>query len=195
MIESYPLYWPDGWKRSASRDASNFVYIPFGHSRDKLLREIGRLGGKSIILSTNIPLRGDGLPYANFKPPADAGAAVYFDYKGKPMCFACDKFTAVWENLHAIELTIDAIRGISRWGASDMMERAFRGFLAIAYHGPDWRTVLGFSGMDNGQVSAEMIDDAFRRLAQEHHPDKGGDPDQFHKLTQARDEAKRAIGG
>lgn len=43
---------------------------------------------------------------------------------------ACDLFTEVRLNMHAIGLTIIAMRQIERCGASSMLERAFRGFRA-----------------------------------------------------------------
>jgi len=43
---------------------------------------------------------------------------------------ACDLFTEVRLNMHAIGLTIEAMRQIHRCGASNMLERAFRGFVA-----------------------------------------------------------------
>jgi len=43
---------------------------------------------------------------------------------------ACDLFTEVRLNMHAIGLTIQAMRQIERCGASSMLERAFRGFMA-----------------------------------------------------------------
>jgi hypothetical protein len=47
-----------------------------------LINEIRRLGGDNAILSTNIKLRVDGLPYSNQAQPNDTGAAVYFNLKG-----------------------------------------------------------------------------------------------------------------
>lgn len=43
---------------------------------------------------------------------------------------ACDLFREVRLNMHAIGLTIEAMRQIERCGASSMLERAFRGFMA-----------------------------------------------------------------
>jgi hypothetical protein len=43
---------------------------------------------------------------------------------------ACDLFTEVRLNMHAIGLTVEAMRQIERCGASSMLERAFRGFMA-----------------------------------------------------------------
>lgn len=43
---------------------------------------------------------------------------------------ACDLFREVRLNMHAIGLTVEAMRQIERCGASSMLERAFRGFMA-----------------------------------------------------------------
>ena len=192
MIEAYPLYWPEGRPRAKWQYDSPFKST-LGDARDGLLAELGRLCAKKVILSTNIPLRRDGLPYANASEPKDSGAAVYFEYKGKPMCFACDKYKRVWENLRAIEKTIDAIRGIERWGSSDMMERAFRGFTAIPETASEpWRNVFGFSATET--VNADRIDEAFRKLAFTEHPDHGGTSERFQRIVNARTDARRAIG-
>jgi hypothetical protein len=195
VIEAYPLYWPEGWKRTEAwrRQRSRFK-TGFAVARDFLIAEIKRLGGRDIILSTNVPLRGDGLPYASAKEPADGGAAVYFTYKAKPMCFACDRYRLVKENIHAIGLTIEALRGIERWGASDMMERAFRGFAALPENASQsWSTVLGFQ--PGSVVTADMVESRFRELAMQHHPDKGGNPDKFRQLVSARDAARQHFEG
>lgn len=193
-IEAFPLYWPEGWPRTEpyKRVKNPNFKLEFGRARDSLLHEVQLLGGRKVILSSNIPLRNDGLPYSNWRNPEDPGIAVYFDYKGKPMAFACDKFKYVHENARSIALTIEALRGIERWGASDMMERAFRGFVAIEDKtARPWWKVLGF---DLPQfVSADDMEAAFKRLAMIHHPDKGGDAAKFQELTRARDEARRAL--
>lgn len=56
-----------------------------------------------------------------------------FDY-----VIACDQFNAVRLNMAAIVMTIKAIRQIERCGTSSLLERAFKGFSALAEHaGPD----------------------------------------------------------
>lgn len=153
-----------------------------------MLTELSQLGAREAILSTNVPVRGDGLPYATAKEPADPGAAVYFNYKNKPMCFACDQYDMVRCNMWAIRLTIHALRGIERWGSSDMMERAFRGFTALPQ--ASWQSVLGL----NGNSTAADVEEAFKRLAHVHHPDKGGDASRFREIVKAREEALRKLG-
>lgn len=187
MIEAYPLYWPEGWKRtpSWSRVRSRFR-TSFAVSRDFLVAEVKRLGGSQTVLSTNIRLRGDGLPYASEREPEDCGAAVYFTYKKNQMCFACDHYRTVKENLSAIGKTIEALRGMERWGASDMMERAFRGFAALpASAGRDWWEVLQLR-RDSPRAAIEAN---FRRLAIDRHPDHGGSTAAMAELNQARTQA------
>ncbi|MDB5964783.1 MAG: heat shock protein DnaJ domain protein, partial [Polaromonas sp.] len=126
----HPLTWPPGWKRTRSPGASKFKTDPDKATRG-LLAEIERLGGREVIISSNAQYRQDGMPYARQGYIGDTGVAVYFKRKGKPQVFACDTFWRIHENIHAIAKTIEALRAIERYGASDMMERAFTGFTAL----------------------------------------------------------------
>ena len=131
MIEAFPLQWPQHVSRVPAhrRERSRFDVTP-GYARDMLLTEIGRMGSQPII-STDQPLRNDGLPYASRKAPEDTGVAVYFTRKGEQVCIACDKYQQVWENMRGITKTIEALRGIERWGSSNLLDQAFKGFLAL----------------------------------------------------------------
>ena len=113
---------------------------------------------------------------------------MYFMLRGKSMAFACDQFLHVYENIAAIAKTVHAVRGIERWGASDMMERAFTGFKALA-DGPseDWKAVLGFHFAEI--VTRKMIESRYRELVKQHHPDMGGDRDDFERVMRAREAA------
>jgi hypothetical protein len=146
------------------------------------------LGGVDPIVSTNIPLRRDGLPYADRRPPSDKGVAVYFKLKGRQMVFACDRWDGIEDNLHSIELTINALRGIERWGASQMLERAFTGFAALPAKS-EWWEILGFKS--GAIASFDQVKEARNRLAQQHHPDKGGNLDTMARINAAFEEARR----
>ena len=150
------------------------------------------LGGINPILSTNIPLRRDGLPYANHRQPDDKGVAVYFTYKGRQMCFACDKWDKVEDNIQAVRKTIEALRGIARWGTGDMMERAFTGFEALPAPGQrakrPWWQVLGV----HQDATPEEIKAAYRRQAMACHPDHGGNEALMAEVNAAYSEATRA---
>lgn len=189
-MEAYPLYWPEGWSRTRHREPSRFK-TGFGAARNLLFAEMNRMGAAKIILSTNVPLRNDGLPRANMKPDGgDSGVAVYFQRKGKPMVFACDKYYEACDNIYAIAKTIDAMRGIERWGASDMMERAFMGFKALNSDnaGDSWWSILGC----DASSGPDEIDAAYKRKVREVHPDLGGSNEAMTKVNLARDQARRA---
>ncbi len=186
-VTAFPLFWPDG------RPRTKYPRIPafntsFAKARDHLMNEIRLLGGKSSILSSNLELRLDGLPYANQSAPDDAGIAVYFRYKDKQHCFACDDWLHVKDNVRAIGKTIEALRGISRWGTGDMMERAFQGFVALpAPESAKWWVVLGFDCPADALFQGDF-EIRSKKLLSQHHPDKpGGDADQFKAVIAARE--------
>lgn len=189
-IEAYPLQWPAGWKRTRNPRNGAF-HVAFAKSRDLLLKEVRLLSGRDPIISSNIPLRRDGLPYANTSQPEDTGVAVYFKYKDKNMCFASDSYRKVEDNMRALALTIGAIRGMERWGASDMMERAFTGFLQLASPMAfDWRDVLGI----NTDADWSDTEAAYKAARSAAHPDKGGSPEAFNRVEEAFKAAKQYYG-
>lgn len=191
-INAYPLQWPVGRDRTRqfSREVARFN-TTFARARDEIVRNVALLTGtqlrwmkgNDVIVSTNIPVRGDGLPYATFRKPDDPGVAVYFDYKGKQMSFACDRWTRIEDNMQAIAKTIEALRGIARWGTGDMMQAAFTGFTALP--SPDaqrpWWEVLGLSRA----ASHEVIEGRYRELRSSTHPDRGGSTNQFRAVQNA----------
>lgn len=199
--EAYPLKWPAGRERTHiwERERAKFD-VTFARARDNIVREVTLLAGgrygpdPQIVISTNIALRRDGLPLANQRQPDDPGVAVYFLYKKQPMSFACDRWLKIEHNMQAIAKTIEAMRGIARWGTGDMLWAAFKGFAALpaptATAGPKhWRDVLG-----NTVTTVAQVNDVYRRLARAYHPDHGGDPTKMAELNMARDQALRELG-
>jgi hypothetical protein len=148
---AYPLYWPERRPRTPPHERrTGHFKTSFAKARDNCLFEIRRLGGTQAMISTNVRLKRDGTPEAvawGARLNGDNGAAVYFNRKGKDLCFACDRWVHVQDNMHAISLTIQALRGIARWGTGDMMEAAFRGYMALPAVGEsgasEWHKVLG----------------------------------------------------
>lgn len=220
MIESYPLTWPDGWKRTP---ASERVFAKFGKREQqrynadgsrqawrrlldvtindgmkRLLRELESMGidREDVIISTNLPVRLDGLPKSNTAEPSDPGAAVYWRAsENQPMkCMAIDRYTKVADNLAALAATLDAMRAIERHGGAEILERAFRGFAALPEKASSpWRDVLGFG--HEAKITVEDIEAKFRDLVQTHHPDHGGDEDRFRLIVEARSQGKKELSG
>jgi hypothetical protein len=186
MIEAYPLQWPVGYPRTDRPQSARFD-TTFAKSRDAILAEVRRFGGRECIISSNIPTKRDGNPYANFSQPTDRGIAVYFTYQGDPVVFACDKWTTCEDNLQAIRKAIEAFRGLERWGVSDLLKRAFTGFKAIPEQtsAESWWNVLGISK----DAGPDEIKRAYREKLHYVHPDKGGTPEEFEKVQRAYSEA------
>lgn len=148
----------------------------------------------NVIISTNVPLRLDGMPRSD-KEPADPGAAVYWkkNDKSQMRCMAIDRYTRVADNLAAIAATLEAMRAIERHGGGAILERAFLGFAALPERASQhWRETLGVT---LAQPTIQHIEDRFRALAQVHHPDKGGDRNKFEEIVQARDAARLELSG
>lgn len=192
-IEAYPLHWPQAWRRVPSGKQSHSRFdTTVAKARELLVKEIRLLGGRNLIISSNVPINKNGDMYSGNWEPDDRGVAIYFKYKDKPMCFACDKYYCVRDNLQAIAKTVEALRGIERWGASDMMERAFTGFQALPEHvESSWREVLQIP--QDVKISRESVINKFRELSKLHHPDAGGSAEEFQTLVKARDIALTEI--
>lgn len=171
-IEAYPLSWPDGWPRRKAWERKPSAYqVEFAKARDELLRELRLMGARDVVLSSNVPLRRDGLPLANMRQPEDPGVAVYWtDAKRMPRVIACDVWRTVRENLRAVGIAIESIRSLERTGASEILERAFAGFARLPASSDHWG-VLGIR-----KSTRAALDARYRQLTREHHPDRGGDP-------------------
>jgi hypothetical protein len=153
-----------------------------------MMAEVARLGGGNVIVSTNVRLRLDGLPYANQGRIEDPGVAVYFKLDGKAMTMAADQYVSIGSNYRAIGKTIECLRGIQRYGASDLLERAFMGFAQLTYAPePEWWQVLG---LPCAEQDLEVVRDRYRELAKTHHPDLGGDPETMKGINEAWAKAK-----
>lgn len=185
-IPAFPLQWPAGWKRTTYREKSRFN-SNFGKARDEMVNQLKLMGAQNVVLSTNAPLRNDGLPYASPVNIKDPGVAVYFYYKKKQMVFACDKWNKIEDNLHAVNKTIEAVRGIERWGASEMMERAFTGFAQLEAPAYEWWRILGVEQ----NSSMEEIKSAYRKKCKDVHPDAGGSHELMAALNTAYEQAQK----
>lgn len=180
--EAYPLAWPTGRPRQHCREAARFK-TPLGTAVVNVQREVERLGGRDLVITSNQPLRRDGMPSARGGYVSDRGVAVYFMLRKKPMCFACDRWDYIEDNIQAIAKTIEALRGIERWGSGQMVEQAFTGFLALPQPEQPWQVL----GLPDSHPTPEQVEEAYRRLAMQHHPDRGGAEGEMARINAARD--------
>jgi DnaJ-domain-containing protein 1 len=133
------------------------------------------------------------------------GVKVVFDRGGMRYVRECTRWEDSIDNLRAIGLQIDYLyRALEIYGV-DMSETSFdqefnsvfAGFIAT----PDdtvlmlgtgkvvWHEVLGVKP----EASKADIRNAFRALSKIHHPDAGGNEEDFKRLRVAYDEAMKVV--
>lgn len=158
----------------------------------RLRDELGRIGAKLPVISTNIELRLDGLPRSDRRAPDDPGVAIYFQLGGKPHCMPCDTYDKVAANLAAVAAHIEATRAIERHGVATLSEM-FAGFQALPAPSAvrPWRQVFGFPA--DYRVTADVLEDSFRTLARARHPDTGGSDAMMSELNAARAAARKEL--
>lgn len=203
-VNAYPCTWPVGWARTPThrRRPSNYR-TKFVKSRDDIVSQLKLLGAKEIIVSTNIPLRRDGLPLAATSEPEDPSVAVYWTERLGNKVIACDQWTKVRENMRAVGIAIGALRQIERTGATQVIERVFTGFAALpADTVPkkrQWREVFGYGVASEWapptDLDFEEVRRRHRQLLLARHPDTStGSREAFDELTLAFADAAKEFG-
>lgn len=204
---AYPLSWPVGWQRAKHRNR----HVPFSVTPDRavhsLYAELRKIGATHVVVSSNAPLRNDGTPYRDALSERldDPGVAVYFQRNARPMVMAQDAYSMPYANIRSLALAIEAMRAIERHGGGHMMERSFDGFAQLpppagSSEQPQrpWREVLDMQGVDQTLITdfqRAIMEDRYRKLAKERHPDKpGGSHDAFAELNIAVQRAREELG-
>lgn len=202
------MQWPAGWRRTGAvlRERAKFgnkgkgwrdghydgkTSLTINQALQRVLDELDRMDihKEDIVISTNLPVRLDGLPASGRAQPDDPGAAVYWRNGAGTRCMAIDRYDRVQDNLAAIAATLDAMRSIDRHGGATIMDRAFQGFVALPAPRAWWQ-VLELNGPNPTRAEIEA---AHRRLISKHHPDKGGDVEIAADINAARDQGLEAI--
>jgi hypothetical protein len=208
----YPLQWPPNVPRTRFRDRSNFDRNRgFATARDGVLHQLGMMHASHIVITSNLPLRANGIPYsAGPGAISEPGIAVWWVKGGIEHAIACDRWTTCVENMRAIEKTLEAIRGISRWGSAEMVDRAFAGFAALppgsgdagtpAHTAPErtWREIFGvniepWASLPNPDLLA-IVKARHRDEIKKAHPDRGGSPEQAAIINAALAAAEKDLG-
>lgn len=146
-------------------------------SLKKLAEEVEKSGGDELLISivaTPDQLTLAGYPKSGFKV-LYRGVEVSFKKDGRRVAFHVDAFPRLHDNIHAIALTLEALRAVDRYGATTGAEQ-YAGFAQLTSGGVD---------LDRG-----------RRLVEQHgtikaallatHPDKGGNEVDFRDVDAYR---------
>jgi hypothetical protein len=99
--------------------------------------------------------------------------------QGRQVVICCDRWKSVRENVRAITLSIDAMRGMGGRGVSQVLERVFTGFAALPAPVRQWREVLDVAP----EASVDEVKAAYRRAIKLNHPDAGGSPEAAARIN------------
>jgi len=124
---------------------------------------------------------------------------VIFDRMAQRYVFRCDRWGDVGDNLRAIYHTIRFLhKALVEYGVVEdkfdqIFQQVFGGFIAapddsvllLSDGSKPWFEILG---VDRG-ADRVAITNAFRALAKIHHPDAGGNAEDFKRLRKAHDAA------
>lgn len=171
-----------------------------------LEREIRAIDGKNVVFQIALEERDfriDGQPRAHARA-AHPGVILTLDSKWGPLQYPCDSFWEWQDNVRAIALALEALRKVDRYGVTAHGEQ-YTGWKQIGTG-----TALGSGdtpmtvdeaarvladACDGLYAPAMLIDqverrkDAYRRAAQKHHPDVGGEEEAWRLI----DKAKRVL--
>jgi len=169
--------------------------------------EMTAVSAKDAILTAFIPknqIRADGWPLSSAKA-AGPGLILSFTSNGQPREFAADHYDDWKDNLYAVAKTLEALRGINRWGGASSGKQ-YAGFSPVL--APDAQPMpASFAssqsaavfladhaeGWSAGQIlnNSLVLKSAYNAASIKLHPDTGGTHEGFVQLQQAKDLLER----
>ena len=189
VTEAYPLTWPRGWKRAIVPGKARYGEWTISQAVKEVYAEIRLLGGSKVIISSNLTLNLDGSIRGGQAQPNDRGVALYFTRGKNALCFACDKWNKVEHNIRAIALAVHSLRQLDRCGSSEILDRAFTGFIGLpAPVEPPWYVNV------SQDAPVSIVHAAYRERVKVLHPDRGGSHEGFIQAQRAWETFRKERG-
>lgn len=127
------------WLGSMGKEPTRFS-AKWGATLELLEFELDQLAARDVVLEIDVTesdLRLDGTLRANARPSSSA-VALAFESKHGPLIYRCDRFFTSWahqgpewqHNVRAIALTLESLRAVSRYGATELGQQ-YTGFKAL----------------------------------------------------------------
>lgn len=155
------------WTRpKTEKPKASLFKTTWARSLAKLEEEVRKSGGTDTVIgivATPDQLTFAGVPRANMKV-LYRGVEVSFEKDGQRLAFQTDVYPWLHDNIHAIALTLEALRAVDRYGATSGQEQ-YRGFAMLPPGGPD---------PARGKTLVEAAGGDVRAALRKHHPDHGG---------------------
>lgn len=183
--------WPGLLRPPFDRETSRFS-TDYQGTIELVTYEANRLGADDVVVQLALSesdLRKDGLPRAHARPEHPGVMVVLPDSDKGNLSFACDRYadrhrTPGWQdNLRAVGKTMEALRAVDRWGATQGQQYA--GFAELPSTSTSVQEAVEFVAHHAGLSKEEVMANparASRLAAKVLHPDHGGDAELFERL-------------
>ncbi len=187
--------WPGDRTKNPTR--SNFS-ASFSDTCRLLERELLHLRAKHVVVQIDCngsEITVDGQMRAKCRLRSQ-GIIVSFESKFGPLQYPCDRFNDWHDNLRAIAKSLEALRTVDRYGVTQRAEQ-YKGWKKLAFRGDDYfaneqEAAVFLAGQDVESGSgAQLLADfdaaksAYKRRSAASHPDRGGSPEVFKRVTAA----------
>lgn len=184
--------WPG--ERTKNRTRSQFS-ASFSSTCETLERELVHLRAKHVVIQADCDdsqIRRDGMLRTDARTRTP-GIILSFESKHGPLSYPCDRFTDWHDNLRAIALGLEALRTVDRYGVTKRAEQ-YKGWKALTFRGDDYfaneqdaATFLAgeYTTASTVLASFDTAKAAYKKRAADNHPDAGGDPEVFKRVTAA----------
>jgi hypothetical protein len=204
------------WLRPASARRRSQFDSTWSATVALLNREIKALDGRNVAIEADVSerdIRNDGMLRANARPETPAVVVAFETEKHGALLYRCDRYITGWRgegveswqhNVRAIALTLDALRAVDRYGATETGQQ-YAGFKALpagrampasTMDADEAWSIIGsyqprpIAQLRNDHTAAELAA-AYKRARIANHPDKrDGDHELWHQVS----EAARVLG-
>lgn len=196
------------WFRPAGTRIASRFDSTWSSTQALLGREIDHLHGRDIVIEVDVEerhIRLDGMLRSDARAASPAVVVAFETTQHGPMLYRCDRYTRGWrtggadwqENVRAIALTLQSLRAVDRYGATETGQQ-YAGFKALpaghampASHmtSDEAWAILGSFGrgtIAEQRANPDGLPAAYKKARIFAHPDRhGGDQHLWDQVEQA----------
>ncbi len=202
MIDVRFRFFEDPEPKRTRRNLLGCSKVTYAKTLDRLEAELGKLKARDVVIEAGFQLseiRNDGWPRSGAREKHPA-VALHFNKEAMPVAMPSLSYFTYHQNLHAIVLTLEALRKVDLHGVAQQGEQ-YRGWTALPAKGQSTstasacETVLLCAGYSDAELpslrdrmlaSADFYAEAYRKAVKQVHPDmQGGNRHRFEELMKA----------
>ena len=183
---------PEGFERTPVADREPYPHgfrVSRTRAFDNVLEELRNMDARNVQVETAAPhtQAQPHRPYAD-RDPDNPRVVVYFERGGHQFAVPCDRWDCLRDNAQAIAKYLNAKRALERYGVQTVESEFSTQALpsadedAVAPPEPPHEVLEVAPDADD-----EIVKAAARAKKKEHHPDQGGDREQFQRVVEAEE--------